>query len=237
MLTWLRQIEPRLLLGLLILTAGTGIFLEFAEAVTAGSTHALDVRILQALRQEADPTRPIGPVWLQEAGRDLTSLGGTAVLALMVVMLTGYFLLDGKPRLAAFLPVAALGGVVLNLVMKYHFARPRPIEVPHLALVSTPSFPSSHSMMAAVIYLGLGAITAAGTPHRSVKIYAIGVAVALTALIGLTRIYLGVHYPSDVLAGWTAGLLWSLACWLVARWIRVRTISREQAAGSTDTSR
>jgi undecaprenyl-diphosphatase len=77
-------------------------------------------------------------------------------------------------------------------------------------------------MASAVIYLTLGALLARFAVRRRVRVYVVGVSLLLTLLIGITRVFLGVHYPSDVLAGWSAGLGWALLCWLVARYLQYR---------------
>jgi undecaprenyl-diphosphatase len=112
--------------------------------------------------------------------------------------------------------VAVSGGALLSSVLKATFNRPRPDVVAHLVQVSSASFPSGHSLISAVIYPTLGAVLASLSVQRRTKIYFILSAFVLMVLIGLSRMYLGVHYPSDVLAGWTVGLAWSLACWLVS---------------------
>jgi undecaprenyl-diphosphatase len=123
-----------------------------------------------------------------------------------------------------FTLAATIGGTFVSLLLKNLFDRPRPEIVPHLSHVMTSSFPSGHSMLAAVVYLTLGSLLAAVMPTRGLKVYVLAVAVLLTIFVGLSRIYLGVHYPTDVLAGWLAGLTWALVCWLAARWLQRRKI-------------
>jgi len=118
--------------------------------------------------------------------------------------------------------VAAGGGGVLSTVMKQLFGRDRPDIVSPLVAVTSPSFPSGHSMLAAIMYLTLGALLARFSARRRTKVYLIAVALFATLVVGASRVYLGVHYPSDVLAGWCAGLVWSLICWLVARYLQHR---------------
>src|SRR5207302_4145258 len=116
--------------------------------------------------------------------------------------------------------VATLGGFLISGLLKNHYERPRPAVVPHLSYVYSSSFPSGHSMLSAVIYLTLGSLLARLAERRRLKIYCVAVAMLLTFLVGVSRVYLGVHYPTDVLAGWAAGLAWAVLCWLVTRYLQ-----------------
>jgi undecaprenyl-diphosphatase len=153
---------------------------------------------------------------------DITALGGVTILALVTLLAAGYLLLMRRYGATVLVMVASLGGGVLSEGLKRVFARARPDIVPHLVTVESLSFPSGHSMAAAVIYLTLGALLARFTARRRVRVYILGISLGLTFLIGITRVYLGVHYPTDVLAGWAAGLAWALVCWLVARYLQYR---------------
>jgi undecaprenyl-diphosphatase len=222
---WLNRLgrhELPLLLAMLGLAGGTWAFVEVADEVIEGETHATDQRLLLALRSPADPREPLGPGWLEEMGRDFTALGGVGVLTLIGIGALIYLLLASKYRTALFTAVALTGGWLLSAVLKMGFDRPRPDLVPHGSIVYTASFPSGHAMMAAVTYLTLAAMLARVQPRRRLKAYLLLAAIALTVLVGISRIYLGVHWPSDVLAGWTAGAAWASLCWLTARWLQRR---------------
>lgn len=197
-------------------------FVELADEVGEGAAQPYDERILQALRRPDDPARPRGPGWLVGVAQDLTALGGPTVLTLAVLAVLGYLALAGHRRAAWLVAVASGGGLVVSTVLKAGFGRDRPDVVPHLAPAFTASFPSGHSMLAAVVYLTLGALLAVILPGRRIRAYALAVALVLVLLIGVSRVYLGVHYPSDVLAGWAAGLAWGALCGLVARWLATR---------------
>jgi undecaprenyl-diphosphatase len=187
--------------------------------------------VLRVLRNPDDPADPIGPAWVEEMARDATAGGGVGWLAFTVVVVAIYLRLTRKPHLMIFTLAATVGGTVVSMALKSLFARPRPDLVPHLSHVSTSSFPSGHSMLSAIVYLTLGSLLAAIMPTRGLKFYILSIAVLLTICVGLSRIYLGVHYPTDVLAGWLAGLVWALACWLVARWLQGRhQVEQEPAA-------
>jgi len=220
LLSWLGRHEFATLVLLVLLPAGILIFAELADAVIEGKTSSFDQRVLLALRNPADSADPRGPAWVEEAGRDLTALGGTIVLTLLTLVVSGYLLLDRKRRAAVLVLVAVLGGLLLSLLLKEVFLRPRPALVPHRSYVVTTSFPSGHSMMSAITYLTLGALLARVQPRPRVKAFLLIWAVFITFLVGISRVYLGVHWPTDVLAGWTAGATWALFCWLVARWLQ-----------------
>jgi undecaprenyl-diphosphatase len=130
--------------------------------------------------------------------------------------------LAGKRRAALFLLVAIGGGIVIGFAVKAGFERARPDLVEHAARVFTASFPSGHSMMAAVTYLTLGTLLARVQPHRRLKLYLIGLAVLVSLAVGISRVYLGVHWPSDVLAGWALGASWAMLCWAVVLWLQRR---------------
>jgi undecaprenyl-diphosphatase len=174
------------------------------------------------MRDPLDRADPLGPRWVEEMGRDFTALGGVAVLTLFVVAAAGYLWLARRPRALAFLLASVPSGWALSLLLKQGFARPRPDLVPHGSYVYTASFPSGHAMMSAVTYLTLGALLARVMPHRRMKLFVIACALVLTGLAGVSRVYLGVHWPTDVVAGWAVGGSWAVFCWLVADWIARR---------------
>ena len=210
--------------GLLILLAlaagGVWVFVAIAGEVSEGDTHALDEAILLSLRTPGDHADPIGPIWVEEAMRDLTGLGGIAVLTLITLAVAGYLAFRGAWGQIALLAVAVLGAILLSSLLKSGFDRPRPDLVPHGARVLTASFPSGHAMISTAVYLTLGAMLASVQASRRLRSYFIALAVVLALLIGASRVYLGVHWPSDVLAGWCAGASWAILVWLAARQLR-----------------
>jgi undecaprenyl-diphosphatase len=219
---WLGGTDLLLLLLLLVVVLGVWSFFLIAGLVVADRTQRLDERILIALRDPADPRVPLGPPWAAEVGRDLTALGGVAFLVLVTAAVAGFLLLCRKYHALAFLLLAVGGGLLLSTLLKGRFDRPRPDVVPHLSYVGTSSFPSGHSMLSAVVYLTLGALLARLVQPVRLKVYFLAVALLLSFLVGCSRVYLGVHYPTDVLAGWAAGLAWAVLCWLVARYLQQR---------------
>ena len=229
--TWRDRVELTILLAafaLLLLAFG---FFELAGEVLEGDTQQFDERVLAALRDPADPARPIGPKWLHVAALDVTALGSATVLGLTVAAVSGFLALQGLYRNALFVFVASCGGWVLNAALKLAFARPRPDVVPHLREVMTLSFPSGHALTSAAVYLTLGALLMRVAKRPIAKWYCMGIAMLATALVGATRVYLGVHYPTDVLAGWIIGLSWALLCWSTERALEHRAgLTRERAA-------
>jgi undecaprenyl-diphosphatase len=191
-------------------------FVELADAVLEGETLGLDRRILLMLRDQADLARPIGPPWLPATARDITSLGSYAVLGLASGAVVGFLLLLRKRASAVLVAACVIGGVALSGALKLAFQRPRPDMVPHATEVFTASFPSQHAMLSAIVYLTLGALLMRVQSAWQVKLYVIVLAVLLTLLVGASRVYLGVHWPTDVLAGWCLGAAWALLCWLAA---------------------
>ncbi|MCW5622759.1 MAG: phosphatase PAP2 family protein [Burkholderiales bacterium] len=217
-----RRLELRSLLLLALAFAGIWAFVELADEVIEGETQRIDEVLLRVMRSPADVSDPLGPPWFEEMARDFTALGGTAVLLLLVCATALYLLLLGKRHGALFVLVAVGSGQLLSSLFKWGFDRPRPDLVPHGTFVYTASFPSGHAMMAAITYLTLGALLARMHEPPALKAFFLGTALGLTVLVGISRVYLGVHWPTDVLAGWVAGSAWAIICWLVASWFQRR---------------
>lgn len=190
------------------------IFGLVADAVLEGSTSEFDRSVIQIFR-DANGLKLLGPTWLPEIIRDLTSLGSFVVLGIVLLAVVGYLLLAGSPAAASLMLAAVLGGVALNSALKYSFARPRPEFIVPGAKVFTASFPSGHAALSAITYLTIAALLAGTTKSARLRIYFVSVGVSLTLLVGVSRVYLGVHYPSDILAGWCVGSAWALGCWAV----------------------
>ena len=222
-----RRIEFNVLLAGLVIAGGMWGFVELLEVARATTPHSFDTDILLAFRVAGDPNDPIGPLWVEEAMRDLTALGSTSVLMFIVLSVYVYLLLAGKAKTALFIFVSIAGGQLLSSLLKLGVDRPRPDLVSHLAEVYTLSFPSGHAMLSAVTYLTLGSLLARVLPGRLLKSYVLAVAVIATLLVGISRVYLGVHWPSDVLAGWCAGSAWAMLCWLVSRRVLPRAQTDE----------
>ena len=214
--------ESRILLGFVTLLAAVFAFAKAASEVSEGDTLAIDRLILMALRSRGNPSVPIGPHWLPEAMIDVTALGSVAVLTIITLMAAGYLLADRKPAIAAFTVGAVGTGALLGTLLKSIYARARPDIVEHLVGTHSASFPSGHAMNSAVVYLTLAVLIARGARSRSVRRYLISVAIALTLAVGFSRVYLGVHWPTDVVAGWGVGGIWAICCSLLAKALQSR---------------
>ena len=218
-LGWVGRQELGVLLCVAVFSGGAWAFIKLAEEVVEGETRRIDELILRAFREPDDISEPLGPRWLEETVRDVTALGSVTVVLLLILGVVGYLLLSRHFRTALFTAVTVPGGLLLSQVLKIGFERPRPDLVPTEIIVYTASFPSGHSMMAAVTYLTLAALLARIQPQWHLKLYLLLVAVLVTVVVGTSRVYLGVHWPTDVLAGWAAGAAWASLCWLVAAWV------------------
>ncbi len=213
----LARTELAALSALFVLALGVMIFVEVADDMTEADGQAFDQAVLAAMRPwPGQPDRPWGPWWLHEAAADLTSLGGISVLGLFALIAVGFLLIQRK-RLSAVLLVAGLaGGVALSEGLKALFERERPPADYQAVETLNASFPSGHALLATVFYLTLGVMLTRAFPRRRLKAYALGAAMVTALLIGLTRVYLGAHWASDVIAGWSVGAAWAMALWLVA---------------------
>jgi undecaprenyl-diphosphatase len=214
-----RRREIGLILGFAVVA---GLILGFGwltEEVLEGDTAAFDRVVVAAMRSTGDMHDPAGPPWLEEFARDITSLGSYAFLGILTFGVISYFLLTRRRALAALVAVSVLGGVAISNLLKMVFDRDRP-DLPTSVRVFTSSFPSGHATLSAISFLTLGALLAQTSPDPRVKAYFAILAILLTIAVGISRVYLGVHFASDVLAGWCVGSAWALLCWMIAAWLR-----------------
>jgi undecaprenyl-diphosphatase len=218
--------ERRWLIWMLVSFTTVAAVAYLASVLLAGELRRFDEALLLALRQPGDRSMAIGPVWLPQVMRDFTAFGGVAVLTVLTLAVAGFLVLQGKRHAAAFVVVSTASGIALSHALKLGFARPRPDLVPHGVDVYTHSFPSGHAMLSAAVYLTLGALLSRTSTDRRLKAYVLALCTALTLLVGASRIYLGVHWPTDVIAGWAMGAAWAMLCWVV--------MSRLQSAGSVE---
>jgi undecaprenyl-diphosphatase len=192
-------------------------FCIFAEAA-GGEPIGLDRKVMIALRSRGESSVPAGPRWLQEVARDITSLGSTVVLGIITLTVVTYLFVNHEKDTALLLLIAVGGGLGLNNLLKLLFARPRP-EFQNSMRLYTTSFPSGHATMSAITYLTIASLLAPTQSSAMAAMCLVSLAVALTILVGLSRIFLGVHYPTDVVGGWCIGVAWAIACWLTMNWL------------------
>ena len=209
------RVEARLLLSCLGVIAMIWGFLALTDEVREGDTSRFDRSMLLAFRTPGHLDTPVGPRWLQESARDITALGGFTTLALVTATAFAILMLLGRRTQAWIFGATVVLAQALAEVAKAVINRPRPDLVPQHDIIYSASFPSGHAMMAPVVYLTLAAIVAAGHPHTAIKATLLLGATALVLVVGVSRVYLGVHWPSDVLAGWTLGAMVALAASVV----------------------
>ena len=223
--SWVRH-GGRLEIGLLLLILGAAgglwTFVVLAEHVVGGDPGKFDEHLLVVLRQPGNLALPIGPMWTLQVAKDLTAFGGGVGIGLITLAVSGYLALQRRFGLLSVILTSVVGGTILSLILKQCFHRPRPEVVPHLTDIATSSFPSGHSMISSVVYLTLAALLARAVPDLGTRIYLFALAVLLVLLIGFSRIYLGVHYPTDVLAGWGIGSAWAIVCCGAAHFLAQR---------------
>ncbi|WP_367118037.1 phosphatase PAP2 family protein [Brevundimonas sp.] len=208
--------------ALLIIALGVMTFVEVADDMTEADGQMFDQAVLHWLQPVAG--QPRGPWWLQEAAADLTSLGGISVLTLFAVIAFSFLLIQRKRLSALLLVVGLAGGVALSEGLKALFERARPPAAYQAVETLNASFPSGHALLSTVFYLTLGVMLTRAFPQKRFKAFVLGSAILIALLIGLTRVYLGAHWATDVLAGWCAGAAWAMALWLVAYAVERRQV-------------
>jgi undecaprenyl-diphosphatase len=215
------------LFGLLMMLTGLAVLMILVSQLGQPSLQNFDEAVVRNLRNVNNPATPIGPGWFQELTRDFTALGGYGILSTITILVTTFLHLERRPARGHFIVVTVLAGYSLSMMLKAIIARPRPDIVPWLSNVHSSSFPSGHSMMSAVVYLSLGLMLSDLTSRRLVKTFVVVAPLTISALVSFSRVYMGVHYPTDVVAGWWLGISWSLACWLaIRRWRAFREVRR-----------
>lgn len=192
-------------------------FLAMVWLVENGRTGAFDETGLLFWRVEG-ALGPKGPPALLEAVRDLTALGGVLLRNLFALGAIAALLFLRRRREAVLLVLTIAGGWLVEFAVKLTVGRPRPVIVPHLTEAGGASFPSGHSFNAAVVYIAVALAFATLSTRQSVRFAVIGAAIAVSLAVAWSRVWLGVHFPSDVAAGWLGGAGWAfLAAALLQR--------------------
>ena len=192
-------------------------FAVLTAAIVGGRTAEFDRSLLLALRSPAPAHLPLGSRWAQESARDVTALGGFTVLTLVTVIAATLLAIRRRWKAAVVLVAAAIGAQVTAEVIKHYVNRPRPLLVPHLDLVYSTSFPSGHAVMSPTVYFTLAALVSATATRSATRSVVFGAATLMIAAIGVSRVYMGVHWPSDILGGWMIGSAFALAASYAAR--------------------
>lgn len=225
-IAWIRKERLSGLVMALITVCTVWVLLEVCDGLIEGTERDLDRWLVLAVRRAPDAPEPIGPQWLRSAARDVTSLGGYAVLTLVTAAVAVFFGLTRKPLAGWVLIGATLGGWAMMKFLKWLFQRERPMTIPGIADGESQSFPSGHAMLSAIVYLTVGSILSCFLTEKRQQAYVLSVALTVTLLVGVSRVYLGVHYPTDVLAGWSLGLAWGIVCTILThRFARREPIS------------
>ena len=196
---------------------------HLASELIEGERFSLDTSLLLALRVPGHPQIPVGPAWLLQSAIDISALGGYTLQWLFGTAGIAWLIAAGKRAEAGGIAVSLIGSSVIDGLLKSWIARPRPELVPHLVQVTNASFPSGHAMISSAVYLTLALMLAEGIERdgwqgRAARVAVVAFFSSLAVLIGMSRVYLGVHWPSDVLAGWCFGTAWALLVWRGDRW-------------------
>jgi len=217
-----KNLDLVILIGIGLVFLSGWVFLEVADEVVEGEAQRWDELIMHLIGGRGD-WDPVGPQWFEDLWRDITALGGVGITVLITVAAVLYFVLGGRWAPAILVAATYAGAGVLTFWLKTLFARPRPETMTDLARVASASFPSGHAMVSIVVYLTLGALLASAESRLRFKLFFVFAALSVAFLVGVSRVYLGVHYPTDILAGWSLGLLWASLCWIIARYHALRS--------------
>ncbi len=215
----LKKGDIKIILVILFVAFALYLFIEFSSEMAEGELTAIDNIILQALRNPQNPKELIGPPGLLAFMQSVSYLGGIYVLSAVSTIAAMFFMLKKRTRTCLLFILSVTSGSALMVLLKYVFDRPRPDIVPHLGEFSLGSYPSGHSMVSAIVYLTIGALLARSTKSLKMRAIYLSIAGVFVFLIGISRAFLGVHYPSDILAGWCAGVIWSALSYLLAKFL------------------
>lgn len=227
--------EVRLLAAIAIVSGLILGFFTLADEMGEGDLEAFDNFVLMLFRDPDNVDLVVGPIWAHEMVRDITALGSFSLLGLIVLGVCSYLLLIRLKSEALLIVVSVAGGTILSTVLKWTYSRPRP-DLHVMSTQFTSSFPSGHAMLSAVTFLTLGTLLAKIAPSWRIRLFFLGGAIFLTVIVGLSRVYMGVHFPSDVIAGWCVGAAWALLCNIVATILQRRGELRGAYASAKEAS-
>ncbi len=202
-----------------VLTLGVFAFIAIADEMAEGELRKIDEWLFLSLRSAGDPSQPLGPAWLQETAVEITAIGGFPLIVLTFAAVAGFFFVTERYGAALYAVLSVGSGALLSQTLKQYYGRPRPDLVDHLDTVHTLSFPSGHALVTTVAYLTLASIVIGFLESRRARFYVLAVAVLVAVIVGVSRVYLGVHWPSDVAAGWALGAAWASLSWLIVHFL------------------
>jgi len=190
----------------------TWAFIQISSEMVEGDTRAFDLEVAHAAQ-----SLRINFPWIAEVMRDLSGLGSTVVLTLFTLAAVGYLEVVRARMTALLVAAAVISGTAGVNLLKAFFGRPRP-DAGFAEVVATGmSFPSGHATNSAIVFLTVAALLAGTRTRAMEQYYIVAIAILMALLVGLSRIALGVHWATDVLAGWALGAAWALTWWLLAR--------------------
>lgn len=227
---------PWLVIGLATLALAILVLAIVGRSLAGGTQFSFDKAVLLMMREPGSLAVPAGPAFLGQAMLDITALGGGTVLTIVLGSSAGYLLLRRHMLTATLVLAGGVTGPATVSVAKRIFGRERPAVVDHLVEVGSASFPSGHSANSAAVYLTLALVLAQIVRRRRERAYLLAAAAVLVLLVGLSRVYLGVHWPSDVLSGWAFGSLWAIGWWAIGHWLRERYAPEHGFAVTRDRS-
>ena len=204
---------------LAIVALGVFVFIQIADEMAEGELRKFDESLLLSMRIAGDPSQTWGPAWLQETAVEITSIGGYPLIMLTFAAVAGFFIVTRRYGAAAYAVLSVGSGALLSQMLKQYYGRPRPDLIDQLDTVHTLSFPSGHALVTTVAYLTLASLVTGFLTDRRARVYVISVAVFVAVIVGVSRVYLGVHWPSDVAAGWALGAAWASLSWLILHFI------------------
>ena len=219
---------PFVFIAMAALAGAVLVLAILGRTIAGGSRFAFDSAIMLALRQDGNPAVPDGPLWLKQVMVDVTALGGETVLTLAAAVTIAFLVVNRHLLAAALVFGGTASGSIAVALAKNLVGRERPALVDHLVEVGSASFPSGHAANSAIIYLTIALVSIQVVHRRGARWFVLAVTLLLVAVIGVSRVYLGVHWPSDVLAGWSFGTLWALAWWAFGSWLRARAAERRR---------
>jgi undecaprenyl-diphosphatase len=210
------KLDGAILLGMSVLLVAGYVLVQTIDEVIEGESDWVDHAIVRMIASLDSPK------WFEEIMRDCTAFGGTFVLS-MVTIAVGVFLIIRKQYHAlVFVLMAVVGATILSLSLKGFFHRDRPMILEHRSHTMTSSFPSGHAMLSAAVWLTLAVLLSRLDKSPFMKGYFIAVGLFISFMTGVSRVWLGVHWPTDVLAGWMAGSIWAVLCFFFIRYLQSR---------------